>query len=202
MHPLAIGALAVLGTAVVYEGSIQVSEHAERYHYWEVARAYCDLVGKPLLRIGIKRSYFEPPNGDITIDIDLKVLDIPGGVHGDERFMPFADKQFGACFNEHTLEHLHTAEDVEMAVNECARVADVAFLLAPSPYSIWANLFNPTHNLRLWMDPRNNRILVRPNKWKTGLGFVYEGDTGGMGLATGQGMIVYEKMPVPAVIIG
>jgi len=194
--------LGVLGTAVIYEGVIQLNEIAERENYWQLARKYCDKIGKPLLRIGIRRSSFEPPNGDVTLDVDLKVLDIPGGVHGDERAMPFSDKEFGCCFNEHTLEHLHTCEDVEMAVNECARVADFTVLLCPSPYSIYSNLFNPTHYLRLWFDNDKNRVIVRPNHWRTGLGFVYEGDTGGMGKSTGQAMVVYEPINLPAVIPG
>ena len=198
--------LGVLGGAAVlvvaHEVFIQVSEFNERKRYWEIARAYCDITGKKLLRVGIRRSSLEPPNGDVTIDIDMKVLDIPGGVHGDERVMPFADKEFGVCFNEHTMEHLNTPEDVELAVNECLRVADVAMFLCPSPNSLWSNLFNPTHNLRLWFDNEHNRIIVRKNTWETGLGFVYKGDTGGMGgsLQASQAMIGYTPIKVPAVL--
>ena len=192
--------LGALSAAVVYEGAIQLSEIAERAKYWQLARAYCDAVEKPLLRIGIRRGPFEPPNGDVTLDVDTKVLDIPGGVHGDERAMPFRDKEFGIAFNEHTLEHLHTAEDVELSVNECRRVADYAILLCPSPYSWYASLFNPTHYLRLWFDPANNKIIVRPNNWNTGIGFVHEGDTGSIGKTTGQAMIIYDPINIPAII--
>ena len=157
-----------LGLAL-YEGTIQVSETIERHHYWKLAREYCDKTGKQLLRIGIRRSPFEPPNGDVTLDIDPIVLEIKGGVLGDERRMPFADKQFGVCFNEHTLEHLVQPEDVELAVNECVRVADIAILLAPSPYSLVATFFCPTHNLRLWFE--GNTIRVKRNEYITGAGF-------------------------------
>ena len=141
-----------------YELSLQAREIAERHHYYNIARKYCDEVGKPLLRIGIKRSPLEPPNGDYTLDIDPIVLSLPGGVLGDERSMPFANKQFGVSFNEHTLEHLHNIEDVKAAISECCRVADHAILLAPSPYSI-IGLLHPDHKLRMWFK-NNNKIVV------------------------------------------
>lgn len=163
--------MAALFAAATYELVIQLQETAERKDYYAMARDYCDRVGKPLLRIGMRRSFLEPPNGDFTLDIDPAVLKVPGGVLGDERDMPFADKQFGASFNEHTLEHLRDAESVQAAVNECVRVADMAIFLAPSPYSIYASLFCPTHNLRLWFDEEKNTIRVEKNKLSTGLGF-------------------------------
>jgi ubiquinone/menaquinone biosynthesis C-methylase UbiE len=83
--------------------------------------------------------------------------------------MPFRNKQFGACFNEHTLEHLETAEDVEKAVNECVRVADLTVLLAPTPYGLYANLLCPTHYLRMWFE--NGKIRVIDNRYLTGIGY-------------------------------
>ena len=188
------------GTAA-YEGIIQIKEHNERHTYYKWARSYCNQVNKPLLRVGMRRSMLEPPNGDVTIDIDTNVLGIPGGVHGDERNMPFMDKEFGVCFNEHTLEHLYTAEDVEKAISECRRVADSAVLLAPSPYSIYASLFNPTHHLRLWFDNQKNQIIVRSNTWNTGLGFIYEGNTGGLGKnVVAQVIVTYTPLQLPLII--
>ena len=160
----------LLKAALVYEIAIQTKEGIERHHYWGISRQYCNLVGKPLLRVGMNRSFLEPPNGDMTIDIDPEIQSIPGGVWGDERHMPFTDKQFGVCFNEHTLEHLHTLEDVQLAVNECVRVADRAVFLGPSAYSLYSNLFCPTHNLRLRFDDTNNRIEVVKNEYRTGWG--------------------------------
>jgi hypothetical protein len=187
--------------ALLYEGTIGATELHERFNNWNWARDYCDQVGKPLLRIGMHRGPFEPPNGDYTLDVDPAIEDIPGGVLGDERNMPFCDKQFGVCFNEHTLEHLHDAQSVEMAVNECRRVADYAVLLCPSPYSIYATLFCPSHRLRLWFDNKNNRIVVKPNTWATGFGWVYEGDTGGARI-TQQMILNYDEMKLPIIIEG
>lgn len=158
----------ILAGILTYEGLVHVTESAERHSSYRWARNYCDEVGKPLLRIGIRRGIFEPPMGDVTLDIDPEIEKFPGGVLGDERYMPFEDKEFGVCFNEHTLEHLETPEDVELAVNECIRVADVAILLAPSPYGLYANFLCPTHNLRLWFE--DGKIRVGKNQFKTGLG--------------------------------
>jgi hypothetical protein len=191
----------VIGAALTYETAIQVKENVERHDYFRWARNYCDAVGKPLLRIGMRRGFLEPPNGDVTLDIDPEVLNIPGGVLGDERLQPFYDKEFGVCFNEHTLEHLLTTEDVELAVNECRRVADVAILLCPSPYSLHSTFFCPSHRLRLWFDNDENRIIVRPNNWRTGIGKIYPGDTGGVPL--NQSMVMrYEEIKSPIVING
>lgn len=152
----------VAGVVVTYEVLLQVQENRERHHYYRLAKQHCDRTGKPLLRIGMRRGFMEPPNGDVTLDIDPAVLRIPGGVQGDERAMPFSDKQFGVSFNEHTLEHLHTAHDVRIAIDECCRVADFAILLAPSPYSV-IGLLHPDHKLRLWFK-RNNEIIVQQIK--------------------------------------
>ncbi|MCL5107895.1 MAG: class I SAM-dependent methyltransferase [Chloroflexi bacterium] len=135
--------------AVLWEMHVQVPEIFDRHQAYRMARQYCRAVGKPLLRVGIRRGFLEPPNGDATLDIDPIIRRIAGGVQGDERAMPmFADKQFGAAFNEQTLEHLHSAEDVRLAVGECVRVADYAYLLVPSPAGIIAHL-HPTHYLAI-----------------------------------------------------
>lgn len=141
--------LPLAALAGLYELSRQAPEFAERHQAWAASQAYCRRVGKPLLRIGIRRSPLEPPNGDQTLDIDPIILDVPGGVLGDERLQPFGDGQFGVCFNEHTMEHMHDPADVAAAVSECLRVADVAVFLFPSPRSIVARL-HPTHHLRLY----------------------------------------------------
>lgn len=202
MHPAVIALLGIAGAAGLYEGGHLIKENSERNYYWSVARAYSNLVEKPLLVVGMRRWSWQPPDGDVTVDIDPQVLQVPGGVQSDERIMPFEDKQFGAVFNPHTLEHLASAEDVELAVNECLRVAEVGMFLCPSPYSIIANLFCPGHNLRLWFDNENNRIIVRHNSWRTGLGEHGGGQYTGMGSVTGQAIIGYTPLKIPAIVIG
>ena len=162
------GTVAVL--ALAYEGLIQASETMERHVYYGRSLDYCRRLGKPLLRIGVRRSVLEPPNGDVTLDIDPVVKLIPGGVCGDVRAMPFASKRFGVAFCEHVLEHLHTAADVDLAVRECVRVAERAVFLCPSPYSLWSNFFCQTHYLRIWFAPSTQQIVATPNHLRTGLG--------------------------------
>jgi len=186
MHLLA----KLLIAATVYEGSVHAKDQVERHRAYNVARRYCNVVGKPLLLIGRRSFPWEPPNGDITLDLDPRVLNTPGGVCADVRNMPFDDKTFGFSINSHVLEHLASAEDVEMAISECARVADYAVLLCPSPYSITSTFFAPSHKLRLWFDQVSNKIVVRPNKWRTGIG-VHSG--------VSQLMVV-EEIKLPAII--
>lgn len=183
----------LLAGVLSYELVLQSVELQERWDWYRWSRYYCNLVKKPLLRIGVRRSRLEPPNGDVTLDIDPEVLSIPGGVHGDERGMPFSNKQFGVCFNEHTLEHLHTVDDVRRAIHECVRVAEVAVLLCPSPYSIWGTFLCNTHYLRLWFD--GNQIVVSDNQYRTGLG-VSPGAV--RGDKVGQVLVLRREMPVVA----
>jgi SAM-dependent methyltransferase len=186
------------GAVALYEVGHQIHDNYERSYYWDVARAYSDAVGKPLLVVGMKRWPWQPPDGDVTVDLDPAVLGIPGGVQANELSMPFSDKQFGACYNAHTLEHMASAEDVETAVNECLRVAEIAIFLCPSPYSIVANMFCPSHNLRLWFDNDNNRIIVRPNNWRTEIG--WQPGPRNTAIEAGQSMVAYEPLKVPLVI--
>ena len=164
-----IGAIIKLGIA--WQVGINARETIERHNYWKMAREYCDSVGKPILLIGMRKWPWLPPNGDITLDIDQRVENIEGGICADERDIPFGDKVFGTVINEHTLEHLDTPEDVEVAVNECVRVADIAIFIAPSPYNI-SNLGNPKHPLRLWFDQVNNKIRVEKNPYRLPIGQV------------------------------
>ncbi len=157
----------------LYEAGVQLPEYLDRHDGFRDARAYCRSVGKPLLRIGVHRSPLEPPNGDVTLDLDPSVTDPAKGiVLGDERNMAmFADRQFGVAFNEHTLEHLFTAQDVAMAVGECLRVADYAIFLFPSRNSLVGKvLWSPNalgryfggpfgaHNLQLDTAPGGIRV--------------------------------------------
>lgn len=186
---------------LVYEGFIHLAETQERWNYYNYGRDYCTKTGKQLLRIGVRRGVLEPPMGDVTLDIDPVVLNYEGGVLGDERHMPFADKQFGVCFNEHTLEHLETPKDVELAVNECIRVADIAILLAPSPYGIYATFFCPLHNLRLWFDNENNTIKVAENKYITGVGVIAPAIGNENHQRIGQAIQAQNNQPVKFIIV-
>jgi hypothetical protein len=172
--------------ALIYEGVIVTTEQLERQKYWSEARQYCDEVGKPLLVVGMKRHFWQPPDGDVTIDIDPKVLGLPSGVLADAREIPYPDKSFGAVYAAHVLEHMDTPEDAEIAINECLRVADRAYFLCPSPYSIYANLFAPSHHLRIWFDQDNQTVRVIP--WNPP--FAMGGHTGGQYEPISQSLVV------------
>lgn len=139
-----------LGLGVAgYQAGIVAAQYGARHRWFLASRDYCRKVGKPLLRIGIRRSPWEPPNGDMTLDIDPIILQVPGGVLGDVRNMVmFRDRQLGVCFIEHVLEHLYTPADVQLAVNEALRVADYVVILFPQADNISAYL-DPTHRLLL-----------------------------------------------------
>lgn len=155
----------LLGLWAGYEGGIGIRNIIERHTYYKEAREYCDMIGKPMLRIGMRKYFWEPPDADVTVDIDHEVESTIGGVCADERSLPFANKEFGVCINQHTLEHLSNIEDAEQAINESFRVADIAVLLTPSPYSVFTNIFNPHHNLRLYFDHINNTIRIEENRY-------------------------------------
>lgn len=159
---MAIGIIGkILLGALFYEGAVATKETIERHSYYNQARQYSDSVGKPLLVVGMKRFPWQPPNGDITVDIDPEVEFLKGGIRADICDLPFPDSYFGAVFCPHVPEHLYTAEDVQTAVYECTRVADEAYFLCPSPYSIYATLMAPSHHQRIWFNQAINQITVK-----------------------------------------
>jgi len=161
----------IIGAVALYEVSLSLSMHLEDVRYWEQSKRYCEEIGKPLLLIGMRRGPWMYEQGDVTVDLDSKVLDVSGGVMADVRDMPFAPKQFGVCFCEHVLEHLPTPYDAELAINECARVSDKAVFVCPSPYSLYSNMFLPAHHLRLKFDKQNHKVYVTDNQYRTGFGY-------------------------------
>ena len=164
---------------VAYQATITTLQYLEGRNAYRRARAYCDAVGKPLLSIGMARTPWSQPNGDVTLDIDPSVRQIVGGVQGDERDMSmFRDKQFGACINSHTLEHLGSVLDVAAAAGECARVADVAVFLCPHPYSM-VNLIVRSHHLQIKFE--DGAMFVRENFLRLPINFEMAGDASGSG---------------------
>jgi len=183
--------LGIIGGLILYQIINDTHENIERRTLYQQARAFCDGRQKPLLVVGMKRHWWQPPDGDITIDIDPLVEQIPGGVLADERNIPFDDKTFGACYNAHTLEHMATITDMEKAITECLRVADRVYFLVPSWYSITANFLCASHHLRMKFDQSTQSIYVAPNNFpKFGLGH-----TGGQYEGPVMQSLVVENMP-------
>ena len=154
------------GAVAAYQTTIFFVELDERRRVSAQSLAYCRSIGKPYLVVGMRMYARHPDDGDVTLDVNPEVLNQPGGVVGDVRDMPFANKQFGVCYCAHVLEHMYSIEDVQRAVAECTRVADYAAFLCPSPYSL-VNLIHPTHHLRVWFDSSTDTIYTCPNNWRS-----------------------------------
>jgi len=118
------------------------------------ARAYSASTGKPLLNVG-SSCYCV---GDINLDI-INSGCCPNFVQGTiEDLSMFTDKQFGAVFASHVLEH---TEDPDKALAEMNRVADNVFLVLPSWFNPFAWL-TPEHKWVFWdHDNLNERTMIR-----------------------------------------
>lgn len=164
MNPL-VFPLFIMG---IHQMAAMSAQQEDRDRKYELAQAYADYVGKPLLVVGgpygaagFRRMVNLPAHGfgDVCIDLDPNACD--GGaeyVQADVRDIPFSDKYFGAAFVSHVLEHLPTVQDCIDAVNELNRVADVVLVAYPTPSSIIASLI-PDH--WLWLHQEGNTLYVQ-----------------------------------------
>lgn len=191
--------MGILGTVLrmvaVWEGTSLVKENIERSQYYTEMRDYSLAVGKPLLMVGMPRWAWQPQTADVILDLDPSVEGVAGGVVGNVLAIPFPDKYFGGAYVAHVLEHMYTVEECEQAINECVRVSERVAFLCPNPNSLIANIFMPSHHLRLFFDQANNRIKVTENRYRTGMGIPSRGgyeepSAGGIG----QSLIV-ESLP-------
>ena len=121
---------------VLFQVGLMMGEVSKRWSAYRQARAYCDKVEKPLLRVGMRKWNWEPPDADVTCDIDPSVTKYPGGQVCDIRTLPFEDKHFGACLVQHVLEHLSTPDEAYRALAEAERVADKVWVIAPDPLNL------------------------------------------------------------------
>ena len=151
----------------IHEAVALVAQQEDRDQKYELARAYADYVGKPLLVVGgpygatgVRRVMNLPAHGfgDVCMDLDPSACD--GGaeyVQADLRNIPFPDKYFGAALASHVLEHLRHTQDCIDAVDELNRVADVVLIAYPTPDSVVASLI-PDHFL--WLYQEGNTLYV------------------------------------------
>jgi len=137
-----------------YECIAQSTERVERWKVYAEAKEYAKNTGKPMLVVGLPKTtlshgFLEEGCGDICIDIDQRVLEVSIEAEGkvaDVRNIPYSDKYFSSAFCSHTLEHLNTIDDCEVAVSELRRVADKVFIVSPHKWALSA-WFNPEHHL-------------------------------------------------------
>jgi len=106
--------------------------------------------GKPLLNAGCGSAYTE--SSDVNLDIIAR--GVPNFVHGDiQDLSMFKNKQFGAVYASHVLEHV---EDPNAALLELNRVAENVFIITPLP--LWPSAWlHPDHKWVFWGTKRITR---------------------------------------------
>ena len=124
-HGIIIGGIAVVA---VYEIKQWFVEMNERKQYWNLAKQHARMAGKPFLVVGRPMSMYEC--GDYTLDLN-PIGECENEIKADiEDLSMFEDKQFGAVFASHVLEHI---EDIEAGWNELNRITDKLFVAYPNP---------------------------------------------------------------------
>ncbi|GAI37254.1 unnamed protein product, partial [marine sediment metagenome] len=107
------------------------------------AKGAARKANKPLLNAGCGSAYTE--SSDVNLDIIPR--EVPNFVHGDiQDLSMFKNKQFGAVYASHVLEHV---EDPDAALREFNRVAENVFIITPFPLGPWAWL-HPDHKWVFW----------------------------------------------------
>ena len=124
------------------------------------AKRAAKVAGKSLLNVGCKSSYTK--SSDVNLDIVPRK--VPNFIRGDiQNLEMFGDKQFGASYASHVLEHV---EEPDIALRELHRVADSVFIITPLPIWPWTWL-HPDHKWVFWGTKKLCRI---PRFWKNGTG--------------------------------
>ena len=115
------------------------------------AKEVAERNGKPLLNVGCSSAYAEL--SDVNLDIDKKI--VPNFVLGDiQNLWMFGNKQFGAAYASHVIEHV---EKPEAALRELSRVAEEVFVITPLP--IWPSAWlDPSHKWIFWGSKKIGRI--------------------------------------------
>jgi len=148
------GGYIALGMAVcagAYEGLMWEKQLADRKRLYNEAETYAHSVDKPLLVVGNPKGRHKC--GDINVD--LTETECPTSIEANiEDLSIFYDKQFGAVFVGHVLEHV---DDIEKAYGELCRVADKVFVAYPDWYSAIAYV-HPGHKWLILSAPPNGEL--------------------------------------------
>jgi len=111
--------------------------------FFNTAKRAARASGKPLLNVGCKAVY----TSECDVNLDIVPRRVPRFVQGDiQDLHMFRDKQFGAVFASHVLEHV---EDPDKALSELRRVAEGVFIISPLPLWPWTYL-HPEHRWLFW----------------------------------------------------
>ena len=124
-----------------------LAEYLEKDLVFTRAREAADRLGKPLLNAGCGIWYWRAIT-ESDVNLDETSRNVPNFVLGTvEDMSMFKDKEFGAVFCSHVLEHV---KDLGKARLELERVADYQFIITPSPLFL-TNWFCPGHR-RIFRD--------------------------------------------------
>lgn len=116
-------------------------QSAQRRSTFSAAQSAAKSLGKPLLVIGKPRGQY--PCGDVVLDLEPPSGECPVMQQGNvESMSMFKDKQFGAVFCSHVIEHTCKPEQ---AISELNRVADNVFIVYPYPWRL-SMLLVPGHS--------------------------------------------------------
>jgi len=98
---------------------------------------------KLLLNAGCGSAYTELSD----VNLDIITREVQNFVHGDiQDLSMFKNKQFGAVYASHVLEHV---EDPDSALRELKRVAENVFIITPCP--LWPSAWlHPDHKWVFW----------------------------------------------------
>ncbi len=116
----------------------------ERGAQWKKARALADAEGKPLLVVGAPMGMY--PCGDFTADLQGAPACPIGGVEASIESLPFGDKQMGAVYCSHVLEHVCSPQK---ALAELHRVAEHVVVSYPRAWRA-ITWFSPGHTWVMW----------------------------------------------------
>ena len=150
---------------LTHQAVVQVKMEMDRHTKYVAAQKVARRLSKPLLVVGgpwgvnsIRQVFRLKAHGcgDMCLDIDPNACEGCPYTYGDIRNLPFADREFGAVFCSHVLEHMPTPEDCTQAWGELNRVADHVFICLPGKDCVAAWLA-PGHHL--WVEQVSGDLL-------------------------------------------
>lgn len=122
---------------------------------FNLAKKAARKAGKPLLNAGCGSKFTDVSD----VNLDIVPREVPHFVNGDiQKLSLFEDKQFGAVYASHVVEHV---EDVDTALQELDRVAETVYVITPFP--LWPSAWiYPGHKWILW---KRKRIARTPHNY-------------------------------------
>ena len=162
---------------VAQQGAGIVARYTETHEKYDMAREEADRKNKPLLVVGgpagsndaYQEHWMQPlvrtkaffqikahGCGDVCVDIDPLSCDGCNYVSANIMDLPFSNKEFGAAFCSHVVEHMPDANGCQLAWSELHRVADVVFICVPPKSSLFAWMV-PDHHL--WVRQTGEGVL-------------------------------------------